>query len=72
MKKEIHMNKSEKLNVKVKIGLKSFITVIAILVLVLVTVGVLTYIIPAGRYTIYTTDISKIDQPFLNIRKMLL
>ena len=58
------MNKSEKLNVKVKIGLKSFITVIAILLLVLVTVGVLTYIIPAGRYTIYTTDISKIDQPF--------
>ncbi len=58
------MNKSEKLNVKVKIGLKSFITVVAILVLVLVTVGVLTYIIPAGKYTIYTTDISKMDQPF--------
>lgn len=58
------MNNTEKLNVKVKIGLKSFVTVIAILLLVLVTVGVLTYIIPAGKYTIYTTDISKIDQPF--------
>ncbi|MBQ8293297.1 MAG: YfcC family protein [Bacilli bacterium] len=58
------MNKSDKLNVKVKIGLKSFITVISILVLVLIVVGVLTYIIPAGKYTIYTTDASKIDQPF--------
>mgnify|MGYP003290750120 FL=1 len=46
------MNKSDKLNVKLKIGLKSFITVIAILLLVLITVGVLTYVIPAGRYTI--------------------
>lgn len=58
------MSKSDKLNVKVKIGLKSFITVITILVLVLILVGVLTYVIPAGRYTIYTTDISKIDEPF--------
>lgn len=58
------MNKSDKLNVKVKIGLKNFITVIAILVVVLIAVGVLTYIIPAGKYTIYTTDESKIDQPF--------
>ena len=58
------MTKSDKLNVKVKIGLKSFITVIAILVVVLITVGVLTYIIPAGKYSIYTTDISKLDQPF--------
>lgn len=58
------MSKSDRLNVKVKIGLKSFITVIAILLLVLVVVGVLTYVIPAGRYTIYTTDISKMNEPF--------
>ena len=58
------MNKSDKLNVKVKIGLKSFITVIAILFVVLITVGVLTYIIPAGKYTIYTTDESKIGEAF--------
>lgn len=58
------MSKSDKLNVKVKIGLKSFITVIAILLLVLVFVGILTYVIPAGRYTIYTTDASKIGEPF--------
>ena len=58
------MNKSDELNVKVKIGLKSFITVIAILVTVLIAVGVLTYIIPAGKYTVYTIDESKIGQPF--------
>ena len=58
------MNKSEKLNVKVKIGLKSFITVISILLVVLIVVGVLTYIIPAGKYTIYTSDASKIEEPF--------
>ncbi|MBR2341422.1 MAG: hypothetical protein IKA72_03345 [Clostridia bacterium] len=58
------MSKSTELNVKVKFGLKSFITVVAILVAVLFVVGILTYVIPAGRYTIYTTDVSKIDQPF--------
>ena len=58
------MSKSTGLSVKVKIGLKSFITVISILVVVLIAVGVLTYVIPAGRYTIYTTDQSKIGQPF--------
>lgn len=58
------MTQSEKLSVKVKIGLRSFITVISILVLVLIAVGVLTYVIPAGKYTIYTTDESKIGQPF--------
>lgn len=58
------MNKSEKLNVKVKIGLKSFITVISILLVVLIVVGVLTYVIPAGKYTIYTSDASKIEEPF--------
>lgn len=58
------MNKTDKLNVKLKIGLKSFITVIAILVSVLIIVGILTYVIPAGRYTIYTTDESKANEPF--------
>lgn len=58
------MSKSTELSVKVKIGLRSFITVIAILVTVLIAVGILTYVIPAGKYTIYTTDESKIDQPF--------
>ena len=64
MKKEIFMGKSTELDVKVKFGLKSFITVVAILIAVLIVVGVLTFVIPAGRYTIYTTDESKIGQPF--------
>ena len=64
MKKEKAMSKSSELNVKVKIGVKSFITVIAILVAVLICVGILTFIIPAGRYSIYTTDISKMGEPF--------
>ena len=58
------MNKSTELNVKVKFGLRSFITVVAILLVVLIAVGVLTYVIPAGRYTIYTTDASKAELPF--------
>ena len=58
------MNKSTELDVKVKFGLKSFITVVAILLAVLIAVGVLTFVIPAGRYTIYTTDELKADQPF--------
>ena len=62
--KEIDMSKSTQLDVKVKFGLKSFIAVVGILLAVLVFVGVLTFIIPAGRYTIYTTDISKDGQPF--------
>ena len=49
---------------KMKFGLKSFITVVAILLAVLFFVGVLTYIIPAGRYTIYTIDPEKAEQPF--------
>jgi len=64
MQKEIFMGKSTELDVKVKFGLKSFITVVAILIAVLIAVGVLTFAIPAGRYTIYTTDESKIGQPF--------
>ncbi len=58
------MSKSTQLDVKVKFGLKSFIAVVAILVAVLFVVGVLTFVIPAGRYTIYTTDASKMGQPF--------
>ena len=58
------MGKSTELDVKVKFGLKSFITVVAILLAVLVFVGILTYVIPAGRYTIYTTDPAKADLPF--------
>ena len=58
------MSNTKELDVKVKFGLKSFIAVVAILLSVLVFVGVLTFVIPAGRYTIYTTDETKIGQPF--------
>ena len=58
------MSKSTELDVKVKFGLKSFIAVVAILLVVLIAVGVLTFVIPAGRYTIYTTDAAKADEPF--------
>jgi len=58
------MNKPKELDVKVKFGLKSFITVVAILLAVLIFVGVLTFVIPAGRYTIYTTDEAKAGEPF--------
>ena len=52
------------MDVKVKFGVKSFITVVGILLAVLIIVGVLTYVIPAGKYTIYTTDIEKAEDPF--------
>ena len=58
------MSNSKEMDVKVKFGLKSFITVVAILLAVLIAVGVLTFVIPAGKYTIYTTDPSKADLPF--------
>ena len=58
------MGKSTEMDVKVKFGLKSFITVVAILIAVLIVVGVLTFVIPAGRYTVYTNDETKIDEPF--------
>lgn len=58
------MSNTKEMDVKMKFGLKSFITVIAILLAVLIFVGILTFIIPAGRYTIYTTDASKIGMPF--------
>ena len=57
------MNES-KLSAKVKFGLKSFITVVTILIAVLFVVGILTYVIPAGRYTVYTTDIANKGKPF--------
>lgn len=43
-------NKSNELNSNVKFGLKSFITIISILLAINVFVGILTFIIPAGRY----------------------
>ena len=58
------MSKSGELDVKVKFGLKSFITVVAILLAVLIFVGILTFVIPAGSYTIYTTDPAKAELPF--------
>ncbi len=58
------MNNSKEMDVKVKFGIKSFITVVSILLIVLIAVGVLSFVIPAGRYTVYTTDESKKDQPF--------
>ena len=58
------MGKSTEMDAKLKFGLKSFITVVCILLAVLIFVGVLTYVIPAGRYTIYTTDPSKAELPF--------
>ena len=64
MTKEKMMSKSTELDVKVKFGLKSFIAVVTILLVVLFAVGILTYVIPAGKYTIYTTDQTKIGQAF--------
>lgn len=51
------MGKTSELNVKVKFGLKSFITVVIILFAVLLLVGVLTYVIPAGQYTLVDNKI---------------
>ena len=62
--RERKMSNSTELDVKVKFGLKSFITVVAILLAVLIAVGVLTFVIPAGRYTVYTTDESLAGEPF--------
>lgn len=58
------MNHSSDMDVKVKFGLRSFIAVVAILLAVLIAVGVLCYVIPAGRYTVYTTDPSKAELSF--------
>lgn len=43
-------NNNKQLNSDIKFGLKSFITVCSILVGVIIAVGILTYIIPAGSY----------------------
>jgi len=51
------MSNAKEMDVKVKFGLKSFITVVALLFAVLIAVGVLTYVIPAGKYQTYTTDL---------------
>ena len=58
------MSKPQEMDVQMKFGLKSFITVIVILLSVLFIVGILTFVIPAGQYSIYTTDETKIGQPF--------
>lgn len=58
------MSKSSEMDIKVKFGLKSLLTVVGILLAVLIFVGVLTFVIPAGRYSVYTTDESKAGQPF--------
>lgn len=58
------MGNSADINVKVKFGVKSFITVVGILLAVLILVGVLTYVVPAGKYTLYTTDAKLAEQPF--------
>ncbi len=58
------MAKTTEMDVKVKFGLKSFITVVIILFTVLLAVGILTYVIPAGRYVIYTTDEAKVSDFF--------
>lgn len=47
------MNSTEKeLNSDLKFGLKSFITICAILFSIMVFVGILTFIIPAGKYLV--------------------
>lgn len=41
---------NKQLNKEIKFGVKSFITICAILVAVIIFVGILTYVIPAGAY----------------------
>ena len=41
---------NKQLNKEVKFGLKSFITICSILIAVVIAVGILTYVIPAGTY----------------------
>ena len=41
---------NKQLNKEVKFGLKSFITICSILIAVIIAVGILTYVIPAGTY----------------------
>lgn len=44
------MEENKQLNKDIKFGLKSFLTICAILVGVIIFVGILTYVIPAGTY----------------------
>lgn len=39
---------------QLKIGLKSFLTMIAILYAIIIVVGILTYVVPSGTYDFYT------------------
>ena len=47
--KEKNMSNTKELDVKVKFGLKSFITICSILLGIMIFVGV-TYVVPAGQY----------------------
>lgn len=58
------MGRSVERNEPVKFGLRSFVAVVSILLAVLIAVGVLTFAIPAGSYTVYTTDAAKGQQAF--------
>lgn len=49
---EKELNGQKELNSDLKFGLKSFITICSILLGIIVVVGILTYIIPAGQYEI--------------------
>ena len=50
MKKRQSNMENSQMNSKVKIGLKSFLAVVGILFAVVILVGILTYVIPAGQY----------------------
>ena len=45
-------NKEKELNSDLKFGLKSFITICSILLSIMVFVGILTFIVPAGQYAL--------------------
>ena len=52
-------NKGKELNSDLKFGVKSFITICAILFSIMVFVGILTFIVPAGQYL--TDSNGKVD-----------
>ena len=52
-------NKGKELNADLKFGVKSFITICAILFSIMVFVGILTFIVPAGQYL--TDSNGKVD-----------
>lgn len=45
-------NQSEQYNYDIKFGVKSFVTVCAILLSIMIFVGILTFVIPAGQYLV--------------------